>query len=96
MPRHGAFSSCCGTGGGLKLANEGLQHRMGAHRIREAEATGAEAVVTPCQTCCIGLANGVAETGSQLAVLHLNELLARSVFPEVTRDRVISALAQAG
>jgi heterodisulfide reductase subunit D len=96
MPRHGAFSSCCGMGGGLKLANEGLQHRMGAHRIREAEATGAEAVVTPCQTCCIGLANGVAETGSQLAVLHLNELLARSVFPEVTRERVISALAQAG
>jgi heterodisulfide reductase subunit D len=93
MPRHGAFSSCCGMGGGLKLANEGLQHRMAAHRVREAEATGTEAIVTPCQTCCIGLANGVKETGSELRVMHLNELLARAVCPELTPEQVAAALA---
>jgi len=93
MPRHGAFSSCCGMGGGLKLANEGLQHRMAAHRVREAEETGAEAIATPCQTCCIGLANGVKETGSELRVMHLNELLARAVCPELTPERVAAALA---
>jgi heterodisulfide reductase subunit D len=78
MPRHGAFSSCCGMGGGLKLANEGLQHRMAAQRIREAEAAGVEAIVTPCQTCCIGLMNGVKETGSAVRVLHLNEVVLAS------------------
>ena len=95
MPRHGAFSFCCGMGGGLKLANEGLQHRMGAQRIREAEGTGAEAIVTPCQTCCIGLANGVAETGSGLRVLHLNEVVARAVCPEITAEKVTAAIAAA-
>ena len=96
MPRHGAFSACCGMGGGLKLANEDLQHRMGAQRIREAEATGAAAVVTPCQTCCIGLANGVKESGSPLRVTHLNEVLARAVCPDVTPARVAAALAASG
>jgi heterodisulfide reductase subunit D len=94
MPRHGAFSSCCGMGGGLKLANEGLQHRMAAQRIREAEETGAEAIVTPCQTCCIGLANGVKEIGSGLRVLHLNDVLARAICPEVTSEKVTAALAR--
>ncbi|HEY6000105.1 MAG TPA: (Fe-S)-binding protein [bacterium] len=96
LARAGAFSSCCGMGGGLKLANEGLQHRMGAHRIREAEATGASAIVTPCQTCCIGLANGVKETGSPLRVMHLNEVLARAVCPEITPEKVAAALAAGG
>ena len=84
MPRHGAFSSCCGMGGGLKLANEGLQHRMAARRIREAEESGVQAIVTPCQTCCLGLMNGVKETGSGIGVLHLNDVVAASVCPEVS------------
>jgi heterodisulfide reductase subunit D len=84
MPRHGAFSSCCGMGGGLKLADEGLQHKMAAQRIREAEETGAQAIVTPCQTCCLGLMNGVKETGSSVKVLHLNEVVAAAVCPEVS------------
>ncbi len=84
MPRHGAFSSCCGMGGGLKLANEGLQHRIAAARIREAEATGVQAIVTPCQTCCLGLINGVKETGSDIRVLHLNDVVAAAVCPEVS------------
>ena len=91
MERHGAFSACCGMGGGLKLANEGIQHRMGAQRIREAEMIGVQAIVTPCQTCCIGLDNGVKETGSALRVLHLNDVLALAVCPEVASDKVLAA-----
>jgi Fe-S oxidoreductase len=66
---------------------------MGAQRIREAEETGAAAIVTPCQTCCMGLANGVKEIGSPLRVMHLNEVLARAVCPDVTPERVAAALA---
>jgi len=84
MPRHGAFSACCGMGGGLKLANEGLQRKMAAQRIREAEETGAQAIVTPCQTCCLGLMNGVKETGSDVRVLHLNDVVAAAVCPEIS------------
>jgi heterodisulfide reductase subunit D len=91
MPRNRAFSACCGMGGGLKIANPGIQHRMGAERIREAESTGAQAVVTPCQTCYLGLLNGVEETASRMQVHHLNEILVRAVCPGVEHDKVKAA-----
>jgi heterodisulfide reductase subunit B len=65
---------------------------MAAQRVREAEKTGAQAIVTPCQTCCIGLGNGVKETGSALRVLHLNDVLALAVCPEVASEKIVAAL----
>jgi len=94
MPRHREFSSCCGMGGGLNVAFRELQYKMSASRIREAEATGAEAVVTPCQTCYKGLLNGVEQTSSRMQVLHLNELLIRSLCPEATGARITEAFAR--
>jgi heterodisulfide reductase subunit D len=91
MPRHRAFSSCCGMGGGLKVVNPEIQHKMAGARIREAESTGAEAVVTPCQTCYLGLVNGVEETASSMRVYHLNEMLVRSVCPDVKHEEVKAA-----
>jgi heterodisulfide reductase subunit D len=93
MPRHRAFSCCCGMGGGLKIAFPDIQHKMSASRIREAESTGAQAIVTPCQTCYLGLLTGVDEAGSHINVYHLNELLVRSVCPDLTREKIISAFA---
>ncbi len=91
MPRHGAFSACCGMGGGLKVTNPRLQHKMGGARIREAESTGAQAVVTPCQTCQLGLLNGVEENSSTMKVYHLNDMLVRSVCPEVDSEAIKTA-----
>lgn len=92
MPRHRAFSSCCGMGGGLKLVNPGIQHSMAGARIREAETTGATAVVTPCQTCYMGLQYGVEEAASPMKVYHLNEMLVRSVCPEVSCENIKAGL----
>ncbi len=91
MPRHGAFSACCGMGGGLKTVNPEIQHKMGAARIREAESTGAQAIVTPCQTCCLGLLHGVEKAASAMKVHHLNEILIRSVCPEVSAGAIKAA-----
>jgi Fe-S oxidoreductase len=95
MPRHRAFSSCCGMGGGLKVANPKIQYKMAGKRIREAESTGAEAIVTPCQTCYLGLLHGIEETGSDMKVYHLNEIIVRSVCPEVSCEEITSAFARA-
>ncbi len=92
MKRSGPFSACCGMGGGLKLARPDLQKKMSAARIREAEAAGAEAVVTPCQTCLMGLSAGAAAAASSLPVFHLNEMLVRSVCPEITFDTIAAGL----
>jgi len=88
MTRHRAFSACCGMGGGLKLANPGMQHNIAGARIREAESTGAEAIVTPCQTCSMGLQYGVEEISSAMKVYHLNEILIRSICPEVSAKEI--------
>jgi len=93
MPRHRAFSSCCGMGGGLKAVSPEIQHKMAAARVREAEATGAEAIVTPCQTCLQGLLNGKKEASSAMKVLHLNEVIVRSICPEATHQAIEAALA---
>jgi len=94
MRRHGPFSACCGMGGGLKAVSAEIQHKMGAARIREAEAANVEAIVTPCQTCLQGLLNGKQEASSEMQVLHLNELLVRSICPETTHEAVETALAR--
>jgi heterodisulfide reductase subunit D len=93
MTRHRAFSSCCGMGGGLKAVSPEIQHKMAAARVREAEASGAEAIVTPCQTCLQGLLNGKKEASSSMNIFHLNEVLVRSVCSEVTHHVVEAALA---
>ena len=79
-------------GGGLKLARPDLQKKMSASRVREAEASGAEAVVTPCQTCLMGLTAGGAAASSSMGVFHLNEMLVRSVCPEITAENIAGGL----
>jgi heterodisulfide reductase subunit D len=91
MQRHRAFSACCGMGGGLKTVNPEIQQKMGAARIREAESSGAEAIVTPCQTCCLGLLHGVEKAASAMKVNHLNEILIRSVCPEASAAAIKAA-----
>lgn len=92
MRRSGPFAACCGMGGGIKLARPDLQKRMSESRIKEAEEAGAEAVVTPCQTCLMGLAAGADSISSPLSVVHLNELLTRSVCPDIAAENVMAAL----
>lgn len=72
--------------------NPGMQHSMAGARIREAEATGATAVVTPCQTCSMGLLYGVEETSSAMKIYHLNEMLIRSVCPDVSCEEIKARL----
>ncbi|HYQ48607.1 MAG TPA: (Fe-S)-binding protein, partial [Thermodesulfovibrionales bacterium] len=95
MRRSGPFSACCGMGGGLKLVRPDLQKQMSKSRIKEAEAAGAETVVTPCQTCLMGLTSGVEAASSPLRAFHLNELIMRSVCPDITAENIIAAIRAA-
>jgi len=82
-------------GGGLKLAKPDIQKKMSAARIRQAEETGAEAIVTPCQTCLMGLTIGTETISSGLKVYHINEMLVRSICPEAGREHIEKAFADA-
>ena len=93
MRRHGPFSACCGMGGGLKLAKPEIQKKMSAARIRQAAETGADGIVTPCQTCQMGLTIGAEAISSRIKVYHITEVLVRSICPEVGREFIAEAFA---
>jgi len=66
---------CCGAGGGVKSAFPDFALETAYERIKEAEATGAEAIVTSCPFCVRNFNDAVANYGSNLKVFELIELL---------------------
>ena len=81
---------CCGAGGGVKalygeLANEVAQNRLGestncvevlrADRLKEAEETNAEWMVSSCVFCKNNLYQAATEGGSALKVVDISEIL---------------------
>lgn len=75
MPRSRQYSRCCGAGGGLKSGYPDIQNRMSQARIREAEATGAQELVSCCPFCYQGLQVGIGALGSPLVARDLTALV---------------------
>ena len=79
MAHNKADSLCCG-GGGDRIWQEDLDAdvKMSEIRIREAEDTGAEILITACPLCLIMLEDARKTTGLEdsLRVMDLNELVA--------------------
>jgi Fe-S oxidoreductase len=48
-------------------------------RIKEAESTGAAAIVTTCPWCVVNFSNAIKEKGSNLKVYDVIELLDRAL-----------------
>jgi Fe-S oxidoreductase len=87
MAHHGPDSLCCGAGGGRMWQGKELdgKARMSEIRVKEAQATGAEILITACPLCLIMLEDALKTLGleKQLKIMDLNEL-------------VLEALDQAG
>ncbi len=79
MERIKENSRCCGAGGGVKAAYPGLQGSISHARIKEAEATGAEALVSTCPFCYQGLQVGMTGAGSALRMMDLTELVSAAI-----------------
>jgi len=57
MPHSRADALCCGAGGGVRGAYPKNSLAMARRRLAEAEAVGAEVVLTECNSCVHNLAN---------------------------------------
>ncbi|NOX35095.1 MAG: 4Fe-4S dicluster domain-containing protein [Deltaproteobacteria bacterium] len=81
MGHHGADSLCCGGGGGRMWQDLDGDAKMGEVRIREAEATGAQILITACPLCRIMLEDARKATGlnETLQVMDLNELVLQAL-----------------
>jgi heterodisulfide reductase subunit D len=79
MPRNSEYSRCCGAGGGLKAGFPEVQNKMAQRRIKEAEETGAQELVSCCPFCYQGLNIGISGLESQLVMKDMSALVAESL-----------------
>jgi Fe-S oxidoreductase len=80
MSRHGVKSFCCGAGGAqMWKEEEHGQERVGAARLREAQATGARTLAVGCPFCMVMLGDAARQVGSELEVRDVAEILAEQL-----------------
>jgi Fe-S oxidoreductase len=61
MYRIGENSLCCGAGGGVKAGYPDFAWNAANERLEEAEATGAEIILTACPFCELNMAQAARE-----------------------------------
>ena len=66
---------CCGSAGTYNLTQPEMATRLQERKVQNIRATGADAVVTANPGCIIQIAQGLANGGKPVQVLHIVELL---------------------
>jgi heterodisulfide reductase subunit D len=79
MERAVEYSRCCGAGGGVKAGFPDIQDKMSQRRIEEAEAAGAEELVSACPFCYQGLQVGIQAMNSSVRMRDITELVAEAM-----------------
>ncbi len=79
MDRVKEYAWCCGAGGGVNETNPEYSMWTVQERIKEAEPTGATAIVTACPWCIKNFNEGIAQKGSSLKVYDVIELLEKAL-----------------
>ncbi len=75
METNRRYAHCCGSGGGVKGTYGELADEMAADRIREAEATQADVLITACPFCHRGLRDGARLIDSNIRILDIPAFL---------------------
>ena len=79
MERTKEYAWCCGAGGGVRESNPDFAGWTADERIKEARATGAEAIVSSCPGCETSFRDINKENGGSLPVYDVVELLAKAI-----------------
>jgi Fe-S oxidoreductase len=79
MERIKEYAWCCGGGGGVTESNPGFANWTAAERVREAESTGAEVLVTACSRCEDNFREAIKDGNSRLEVCDIVDLLEKAI-----------------
>lgn len=79
MARNRDFAFCCGAGGGFRTQFLNVAVETAVKRVKEAEETGADYLLSTCPFCYQNLSVGIKESGSRLQFRDLTEVLAEVV-----------------
>ncbi|MCL2147823.1 MAG: heterodisulfide reductase-related iron-sulfur binding cluster [Methanomassiliicoccaceae archaeon] len=81
MTRNRENSRCCGAGGGYKSQYNDMAVNIAAERVRDAEETGADILVTCCPFCVVNLTQGAKQINSKIKIMDLSEVLLKVTAP---------------
>jgi len=81
MDRTREKSRCCGAGGGYKSQYNDMAVNIAADRVKDAEETGAEILVTCCPFCVVNLTQGAKQINSKMKIMDLSEILLKVTAP---------------
>ncbi|MHA1311049.1 MAG: (Fe-S)-binding protein [Candidatus Helarchaeota archaeon] len=70
---------CCGAGGGMKSAFPEKSVEIATDRIKEAEKIGVNKIVSACPFCEMNLSDATKESGSNIKVIDIFDLLDESL-----------------
>jgi Fe-S oxidoreductase len=73
------YALCCGGGGDVEMADAEVAQAVGRSRMLQAQATGAELVITACQQCKRTLLGAARKEKIRMRTLDISELLWESV-----------------
>jgi len=83
MVRNRLQARCCGSGGGVQANIPEMAVEMGAERVRDALAVGAEVIVSGCAACKDNLRKGTKaipkDQRAKLKIMDITELVASSM-----------------
>jgi Fe-S oxidoreductase len=79
MERIKEYAWCCGAGGGVIDAFPDYASWTASERLREAKATGAEAMVTACPWCQRNFKDAIKQNGDRFKVYDIVELVQQSI-----------------
>ncbi len=79
MERIREYTWCCGAGGGCSETYPEFSSWTAGERITEANATGADALITACPWCESNFKGAVDENGNTITVLDIVELIEKAL-----------------
>ena len=83
MARNRLQARCCGAGGGVQANNPDMAVAMGAERVKDALAVGAEIIVSGCAACKDNLRKGAKaipkDERGKIKVMDITELIAKQI-----------------
>jgi heterodisulfide reductase subunit D len=75
MKRNREYAWCCGAGGGVKSGFKDWAIEIASERIKEAEETGAQILISACPFCKRNLMDAIKATGSNLEFMDITEFV---------------------
>ncbi len=79
MEENRQYALCCGGGGDVAMCNQELVEAVARRRLQQAQATGAEVLVSACQQCKRTLMTAARQEKVRMRVLDIVELVAQAM-----------------